>query len=101
MLTKDSRATKRQNEMARQFNKFHQENPEVYARLAALARRLKKHNTVAGIGTLWEVLRHDYLLQGLDAPKGLPNNHRSRYARLLMLQEPDLKGFFALSKLRA
>jgi hypothetical protein len=56
---------------------------------------------VAGIGTLWEVLRHDYLLQGLDAPKGLPNNHRSRYARLLMLQEPDLKGFFALSKLRA
>ena len=81
------------------FMRFHQANPHVYDRLVALARNLKTHHHAAGIGTLWEVLRHDYLMQGLEVPIGLNNNHRSRYARLIMAMEPDLKGFFEVRPL--
>ena len=77
------------------FRKYHSEHPEVYDKLVELAYGLQERGLTAGIGTLWEVLRHDFLMQGLGkTAKGLNNNYRSRYARLIMFLEPDLKGFF-------
>lgn len=55
-----------------------------------------------GIGALWELARYDRALQvGPDAEGWrLNNSHRSRAARLLMDQEPELAGFFEVRELR-
>lgn len=94
------RMTSRDHQLTEEFRKFHIKHPEVYDKLVVLARELNKRGQVAGIGTLWEVLRHDYLLQGLEVEVGLNNNHRSRYARFIMLTCKDLKGFFKVRELQ-
>lgn len=55
-----------------------------------------------GIGALWEAARFDRaLVLGPDAEGfRLNNNHRSRAARLLMEQQPELAGFFEVRELR-
>ena len=86
------------------FEKFHAENPHVYAELVRLSRRAKENGKDCfGIGCIWEVLRWNLLFE-IKTVRGegeskLNNNHRSRYARLIMQQEPDLKGFFNLREL--
>lgn len=84
------------------FRQFHEQNPHVYKELVALALRLraKGHDRI-GIGMLFEVLRHERMLHTTD-PEGfkLNNNYRSRYARLIMEQEPALAGVFELRELR-
>lgn len=86
-----------------EFIQFHKDNPDVYARLVALARRARSYGySRLGIGHLWEVMRWDLMVEskGLLEYK-LNNNYRSRYARLIMGQEPDLAGFFELRTLRS
>lgn len=80
-----------------QFLAFHHEHPEVYGALRDLARDLRrKGENKAGIGMLFEVLRWNRIMAGIRDEDGfrLNNNYRSRYARLLMANEPDLVGFF-------
>lgn len=85
------------------FNEFHARNPQVYRTLAQLARDWRNGgHTRAGIGMLWEVMRWQLTME--TEHKGssfkLNNNLRSRYARLLMEQEPDLEDFFETRELR-
>lgn len=81
----------------REFRVFHGENPHVYDALRTICLELREKGiTRFGIRTVWERLRwlskfstkhraNDYKL----------NDHHTRfYARLLMDQEPELKGFF-------
>ena len=90
-----------QESIAGRFLRFHQKNPQVYNDLVTLARNARKHHRTVGIGTLYEVLRHDYIMQ---SPSGhrieLNNDYRSRYARLIMLLEKDLKGYFTVRGLQ-
>jgi hypothetical protein len=88
------------------FLEFHRLNPEVYAGLIALCREAKATGRERlGIRTLWEVLR--WRLAGTrigttDDPSSdykLNDHYHSRYARLVM-QEPDLEGFFEIRTLR-
>jgi len=78
------------------FIAFHNENPHVYAELFHLAMELKelghKHYGISG---LFEVLRWKSALKTID-PEGykLNNNHRAYYARMIMENHPQLKGFF-------
>ena len=82
------------------FRKFHAENPQVYRSLVALARQAKEQGVrEVGIGMLWEVLRWHFFLETTDGTFKLNNNHRSRYARLIMAQEPDLVGMFETREL--
>lgn len=85
------------------FQKFHAANPAVYAELARLARQaVAKGRRRVGIGMLWEVLRwHFWLETKTDEEFKLNNNHRSRYARLLMEREPDLRGVFETRGLKS
>lgn len=86
-----------------EFIQFHKDNPDVYNRLVALARKARSHGySRIGIGHLWEVMRWDLMIQtnGLLDYK-LNNNFRSRYARLIMGQEPDLANVFELRTLRS
>lgn len=84
------------------FFAFHEGHPEVYQTLVKLAREAKgKGKRKIGIGMLWEVMRWQMYLQTKD-PDGykLNNNHRSRYARLIMEQEKGLDGLFEVRRLR-
>lgn len=82
------------------FQAFHAENPHVYRALVELARAAKeKGKAEVGIGMLWEVLRWRLFFETSDAHFKLNNNHRSRYARLIMAQEQDLAGLFETREL--
>lgn len=87
----------------RRFRQFHQHNPKVYEQLVELAREAKhsgRHRI--GIKMLWEVARWN-LSRDLryDEAFKLPNDYHSRYARLIMEQEQDLRGIFETRQLRS
>jgi hypothetical protein len=90
------------DKIQRAFLEFHRQNPEVYDHLVNLARRSRDRGfRKTGIGHLWEVMRWHVRLENVGEPDfKLNNNYRSRYARLIMAQEPDLRGFFELRELQ-
>lgn len=85
------------------FLRFHARNPQVYRALVRLARDLlARGKERLGIGMLWEVLRWQTMIQSVDDGEFKLNDHyRSRYARLIMRQEPDLSDVFEVRRLRA
>lgn len=92
---------RREARLEREWRAFHAANPQVYAALVREARvLLARGHKRLGVGMLWEVLRWQRMLHTTD-PAGwkLNNNHRSRYARLMMEQEPDLRGVFETREL--
>jgi hypothetical protein len=92
-----------ESRLEREFREFHAANPNVYQLLVKLARdAVGAGKRRIGIGMLWEVMRWHFWLavQGDDEFK-LNNNHRSRYARLIMESETDLQGMFETRVLRS
>ena len=88
----------------RDFRKFHAENPHVYELLCVKAREAKAAGHARyGIKSIFERVRWHYQieLRHLEEPFKLNNNYTSRYARLIMAQEPDLAGFFEIRELVA
>lgn len=85
------------------FSKFHADNPHVYASLARLARQVKSRGrSKVGIELLFAVLRWEQMMSTTgDSGFRLNDHFTSRYARLLMEQEPDLDGMFETRELRA
>ena len=76
------------------FNAYHKANPSVYDKLLELSLRLKRVGASKyGMKALFEILRFNALLQS-DEKFKLSNNYTAYYARLLMLNEPQLEGFF-------
>jgi hypothetical protein len=83
------------------FEAFHRANPTVYKALKTLALQMQAKGVKAyGIKGLYEILRWQFSLQTSGEPYRLSNDFTSRYARLLMAQEPRLEGFFATRELR-
>lgn len=86
------------------FLRFHHANPCVYQTLVRLARHARDKGVERiGIGMLWERMRWDLSVEtgsGREDFK-LNNNYRSRYARLLMEREPDLRDLFETRELKA
>ena len=82
------------------FQKFHTDNPHVYDELVALARGLvAAGHRLIGIGMLFEVLRWQQMLATTGDTFKLNNNYRSRYARLIMDREIDLRYVFETRRL--
>jgi hypothetical protein len=78
------------------FYQFHHTNPDVYLTLVRMARRWKTAgHSRCSIAMLYEAARFDRGLRTMS-PDGLKlnNSFRSRYARLIQANEPDLAGFF-------
>lgn len=86
----------------RAFADFHELNPDVYDELVALARKWKQagHRHV-GISMLFELIRWSRGLSTVGDTFRLNNSYRSRYARLIMAQEADLRDFFETRELRS
>lgn len=85
------------------FRTFHRENPHVYQILVRLAREARtRGKTRLGVKALWERMRWDIWMQTEDDDEfKLNNNFTSRYARLIVRQEPDIAGMFELRALRS
>lgn len=84
------------------FAEYHQQHPEVYDAIVQLCRDWKAagHQRI-GIGMVVEVLRWQHGLRVAGEQFGIDNSMRSRYARLVMANEPDLIGFFETRTLRS
>ncbi|MFB7890284.1 hypothetical protein ACFCZ3_19760 [Cellulosimicrobium cellulans] len=83
------------------FQRFHAANPHVYTGLRDLALPIARLGKKTSIKMLWEVLRYQELVRTQGEEFVLNNSFTSRYARLLMEQEPALRGLFATRELRS
>src|SRR5262245_21337076 len=82
------------------FRRFHADNPHVYRQLVEMAVEGRRAGaSKIGIGMLFEVLRWRHTLRTGGDEFKLNNNYRSYYARLIMLNNPDLFGIFEIRKL--
>ena len=85
---------------ADQFAHYDAVNPHVYHALVRLARGLVANGRRRfGIGMLFEVLRWETAMSTTGDDFKLNNNHRSRYARLIMATCPDLANVFETREL--
>ena len=84
------------------FKKYDEENPEIwnqfkkYSFLAKNKRQFKNY-TANGI---FEIIRWHTATEGNDMYK-INNNYRPDYARKMMEQFPEFKGFFRIRELKA
>lgn len=78
------------------FEAFHAQYPQVYAELRKLAfDYLARGFTHYSLDGLFHVVRHERnMAVGPENGYKLNNDFTSRYARLLMANEPALRGFF-------
>jgi hypothetical protein len=77
------------------FALFHRHNPHVYEWLRENALALKrKGREHYGIAALFEAFRFHVAMNTRGDDFKLNNNHRAYYARLLMRDVHELRGFF-------
>lgn len=86
----------------REFAEFHARNPQIFEDLLDMAIAEKAAGEARGsIARLYEVLRHERILVDRAGAFTLNNDYRALYARLLMEQEPTLRGWFEIRERRA
>lgn len=74
---------------------FHRENPHVLQELETLCRRVRRMGRRRwGITAAFEVVRYNGAVTTSGKPYKLNNNYRPIYARWLMRDVPELRGFF-------
>lgn len=85
------------------FRAFHAKNPHVYELCRDHARKLARLGVQRiGFRHVWEVVRWEQIKRTNDPKSAYRMNDRycSRYARLLMDNEPELAGLFETRRLR-
>lgn len=85
------------------FLRFHASNPHIYEMLVRFAREARRHGKSRfGVRVIWERMRFEMWLSTVaDDDYKLNDHFTSRYARLIMDQEPDLAGIFETRRLRS
>jgi hypothetical protein len=77
------------------FRRFHSEHPEVYRWLREKALGLRSRGREHyGMRALWEVLRFHTAMGDVTGDFKLNDHYPPFYSRLLMRDEPALRGFF-------
>lgn len=96
-------STLRRSELRSKFLDYHQRNPEVYQWLVQFSHDMKNAGYKSyGMKSIIERVRwHIDLNRPNNDHEGdkmlkINNNHAPFYARLIMDNEPDLKGFFEI-----
>lgn len=83
-----------------QFQKYHQENPQVYDAFCRIAQGLwSSGHRHYGAKAIMEYIRMETAVRGNDGIK-INNNYTRWYARLLIQQCPDFRDFFRLRELK-
>lgn len=84
------------------FDKFHVENPHVYVWLLDKARTAKRKGFQHySMRTLLHLLRWHAHIETNDPNFKINDHHSPYYARMIMTEHPEFKGFFALRELTA
>jgi len=92
----------RKETIQERFERFHAENPHVYQRLRDLVLDdLRSGIPIAGIDFYVSVLRWKVRMETRGDDFKLNNDWRSRYARMLMGNEPQLRGKFEIRTLKS
>jgi hypothetical protein len=83
------------------FAVYHAENPQIYATFRAMAGELKRRGFGHyGAKSIFEAMRfHHGVSAGPDSEFKLNNNFTSRYARKLMTECREFRGFFETRRL--
>lgn len=83
------------------FMRFHQANPHVYQifKNTMIEAKEKGFNNI-GIGFLAEVIRWNTNIKTFGDLYKIGNTYRAYYARLLMHDNPDYKGFFRTRRVK-
>lgn len=93
-----------ETEHDRKFREFHEKNPRVYKQLVKLARQAhSRGKRKMSIELLINVVRW-YSILNTDDPNSefkINNNYKSRYARLIMAENPELDGIFNTREIRS
>jgi len=83
------------------FQKFHEENPQIYLELLALTQQAVDHGrNKIGIQMLAEVIRWNRWIKSNDPDFKINNNYNARYARLIMAEHPEFGPIFNLRELK-
>lgn len=93
----------KKSRLERQFDEFHADNPVVYDLIVRFARQAKAagFNRYSINGIFERVRWHvDIETKSMDGFK-INNNHRSRYARMVMENESGLDEFFDIRELKS
>lgn len=84
------------------FNQFNHDNPSVYRSLVKLAREARSMGKrKISIELLINRVRWDIWMATTDTDFKINNNYKSRYARLIMQNEYDLRDIFNTRELRS
>lgn len=91
-----------ETELQVKFEDFHEKNPQVYKRLVQMAYEAKSrgHKRI-GIQMLFEVLRWEALMRTTHTDYKMNNSYASRYARMIMDKEWNLKEIFEVRELKS
>jgi len=94
------------DKIQRDFEAYHNLFPGNYQLWVRFARQAQEAGlTQVSSTTIWERVKWYIEVERATEPvrqdynPSMSNNYRSRYARLIMQQEPDLAGFFPLREL--
>lgn len=85
------------------FAEFHEAHPEVYEHFKTLANQLRSrgHKRYGAKGIV-EVIRFHRATTGPDVNGfKINNNFTSRYARMLIEEDPSFDGFFEMRRLKS
>jgi hypothetical protein len=93
----------RRSRIQREFEQFHADNPRIYVLIVKYSREVLRVGRLRySMDAIFERIRwHMYIETKATDEFKLNDHYTSRYARLVMAQEKDLKGFFELRTLRA
>ena len=83
------------------FSSFHTTNPQVYEALEVMTKIFKAKGTKkCSINLLFELLRFKncYNMEKDSSGFSLSNSYRAFYSRMIMTNNPNLKGIFATTK---
>lgn len=84
------------------FAEYHAANPAIYEALRRFALEAKRSGRMRlGMKALFERVRWFTEIEAKGDTFKVNNNWTASYARLLMEQEPELRGFFETRKARA
>lgn len=91
-----------ETEADRRFLAYHEANPHIYERFREVALSLRRRGWRRyGAKGVFEALRFHSEVAAVSESWKLNNDYTSRYARLLMANEPELAAFFQTRRLRA
>jgi hypothetical protein len=88
-------AVSRAGTIAARFERFHADNPHVYESIVATVQRLWRRGIRRySINGIYEVLRYQHAMQTKGDTFKLNNDFRALYARRVMEEYPQFRGFF-------